>query len=272
MDDRNCVWSISDAPRNFAPPPPKYAPPFEARLAQHKDLQASTHFVPVRESLMTHCFRNELEPKHPIPTDQELQSFMNDIRAPTSLTSQQKQQFQLLLQNMEKWWGSSLPTLQSINEESLQVVGFGGVKAPPVGLPMQLQHRMKLMVLVIEDLLKRPVAEPTGEVPQARPLSPRSPEYWKALAKQMEGNKCQVLREWLLQHFDKPYPTDQEKDMLSEATGLSRTQVSNWFINARVRTWRPMIQELGKEMEESESVAFPGGGGVNTVRRPGMWE
>ncbi|CAH9129738.1 unnamed protein product, partial [Cuscuta epithymum] len=32
--------------------------------------------------------------------------------------------------------------------------------------------------------------------------------------------------------------------MLAKQTGLSRNQVSNWFINARVRLWKPMVEEI----------------------------
>ncbi|KAF7825615.1 BEL1-like homeodomain protein 9 [Senna tora] len=40
------------------------------------------------------------------------------------------------------------------------------------------------------------------------------------------------------------YPTDSDKLMLAKQTGLSRSQVSNWFINARVRVWKPMVEEI----------------------------
>ncbi|KAJ9567595.1 hypothetical protein OSB04_003561 [Centaurea solstitialis] len=43
------------------------------------------------------------------------------------------------------------------------------------------------------------------------------------------------------------YPNDNEKLMLASQTGLSKNQVSNWFINARVRLWKPMIEEMYKE-------------------------
>ncbi|XP_062209982.1 BEL1-like homeodomain protein 7 [Phragmites australis] len=56
-----------------------------------------------------------------------------------------------------------------------------------------------------------------------------------------------VLRAWLFEHFLHPYPKDSEKVMLARQTGLSRGQVSNWFINARVRLWKPMIEEMYKE-------------------------
>ncbi|GER54392.1 BEL1-like homeodomain protein [Striga asiatica] len=53
-----------------------------------------------------------------------------------------------------------------------------------------------------------------------------------------------VLRSWLFEHFLHPYPTDTDKVMLAKQTGLSRNQVSNWFINARVRLWKPMVEEI----------------------------
>ncbi|KAI3930518.1 hypothetical protein MKX01_036964 [Papaver californicum] len=60
-------------------------------------------------------------------------------------------------------------------------------------------------------------------------------------------NSVTILRSWLFEHFLHPYPTDPEKLMLASQTGLSKNQVSNWFINARVRLWKPMIEEIYKE-------------------------
>ncbi|KAF5192098.1 Bel1-like homeodomain protein [Thalictrum thalictroides] len=62
-----------------------------------------------------------------------------------------------------------------------------------------------------------------------------------------------VLRAWLFEHFLHPYPTDTDKHMLASQTGLTRNQVSNWFINARVRVWKPMVEEM--HMLESNGCA-----------------
>jgi hypothetical protein len=41
--------------------------------------------------------------------------------------------------------------------------------------------------------------------------------------------------------------------MLAKQTGLTRSQVSNWFINARVRLWKPMVEEMyAEEMKDEE--------------------
>ncbi|XP_039052414.1 BEL1-like homeodomain protein 4 [Hibiscus syriacus] len=62
-----------------------------------------------------------------------------------------------------------------------------------------------------------------------------------------------ILRAWLFEHFLHPYPTDTDKHILAIQTGLSRNQVSNWFINARVRVWKPMVEEI--HMLESKGLA-----------------
>eukprot|EP00958_Prasinococcus_capsulatus_P004130 scaffold382_cov380-Prasinococcus_capsulatus_cf.AAC.44 len=54
----------------------------------------------------------------------------------------------------------------------------------------------------------------------------------------------QVLRKWLFEHFLHPFPTHQQKQELAHASGLGFAQVANWFINARVRIWKPMIAKV----------------------------
>uniref|UniRef100_A0A7N0VC40 Homeobox domain-containing protein n=1 Tax=Kalanchoe fedtschenkoi TaxID=63787 RepID=A0A7N0VC40_KALFE len=62
-----------------------------------------------------------------------------------------------------------------------------------------------------------------------------------------------VLKAWLFEHFLHPYPTDTDKHLLATQTGLTRSQVSNWFINARVRLWKPMVEEI--HMLETKGLA-----------------
>ncbi|KAM1025018.1 hypothetical protein ACFX13_038923 [Malus domestica] len=72
-----------------------------------------------------------------------------------------------------------------------------------------------------------------------------------------------VLRAWLFEHFLHPYPSDVDKHILARQTGLSRSQVSNWFINARVRLWKPMVEEMymeeTKERENNNSITSSDG-------------
>lgn len=45
-----------------------------------------------------------------------------------------------------------------------------------------------------------------------------------------------ILQSWLKNNLTNPYPTESEKAMLIKSTGLTATQINNWFINARRRT------------------------------------
>ncbi|CAJ2660731.1 unnamed protein product [Trifolium pratense] len=77
-----------------------------------------------------------------------------------------------------------------------------------------------------------------------------------------------ILKAWLFEHFLHPYPTDIDKHMLATQTGLSRNQVSNWFINARVRVWKPMVEEvhmLDKKTTDTGESSSPNEGTFGTV-------
>ena len=56
-----------------------------------------------------------------------------------------------------------------------------------------------------------------------------------------------VLREW---YAHNPYPSPREKRELAEATGLTTTQVSNWFKNRRQR-------DRAAEAKERYAASFP---------------
>jgi hypothetical protein len=51
----------------------------------------------------------------------------------------------------------------------------------------------------------------------------------------------------VLVHWENPYPDEATKQQLVEETGLNRSQVVNWFINARRRLIKPMKPELEKQ-------------------------
>ena len=65
-----------------------------------------------------------------------------------------------------------------------------------------------------------------------------------------QSRRTQPLRDFLVEHFDHPYPSDEQRERLARESGMTRAQVGNWFINARVRIWRPMIVRLGLQIED----------------------
>ncbi|OQD78322.1 hypothetical protein PENDEC_c001G03847 [Penicillium decumbens] len=69
-------------------------------------------------------------------------------------------------------------------------------------------------------------------------------------------NALNILKGWLRDHNDNPYPNETEKDQLKHSTGLNRTQISNWLANARRRgKVRPASST---ESPMSEAVEIPG--------------
>uniref|UniRef100_A0A915BB59 Homeobox domain-containing protein n=1 Tax=Parascaris univalens TaxID=6257 RepID=A0A915BB59_PARUN len=44
-----------------------------------------------------------------------------------------------------------------------------------------------------------------------------------------------TLKSWLFLHASHPYPSEEQKALLSKETGLQMVQINNWFINARRR-------------------------------------
>ena len=78
-----------------------------------------------------------------------------------------------------------------------------------------------------------------GELLQQVQGTKRSRSLHKMLVKPQ-----QLMKEWLFAHFLHPYPSNEERRELAKAAGISESQVATWFINARVRFWKPFIEDL----------------------------
>ncbi|KAJ2997905.1 hypothetical protein NUW58_g509 [Xylaria curta] len=60
--------------------------------------------------------------------------------------------------------------------------------------------------------------------------------------------KTQPLRAWLSTHLDHPYPSEEEKTYLVEQSGLTRTQVVDWFTNARRRNRLSSFKAMSRKI------------------------
>lgn len=62
-----------------------------------------------------------------------------------------------------------------------------------------------------------------------------------------------ALSSWFYEHINDPYPTEEDKNALSAATGLTLTQVNNWFGNKRIRFKRKCLEDESKRQKLIEN-------------------
>lgn len=86
--------------------------------------------------------------------------------------------------------------------------------------------------------------DPSPELAASASVSPLEAESTMRSSKTAGGPKVgarfsrealKLLKNWLSTHTRHPYPTEEEKEMLQQQTGLNRTQITNWLANARRR-------------------------------------
>ncbi|KAJ4989748.1 homeobox and c2h2 transcription [Stagonosporopsis vannaccii] len=69
-----------------------------------------------------------------------------------------------------------------------------------------------------------------------------------------------ILKDWMVEHHDHPYPTEEEKEMLGQQTGLSSSQISNWMANTRRRQKaRPKRSSSPSIRPSTEALNIPPG-------------
>jgi hypothetical protein len=54
----------------------------------------------------------------------------------------------------------------------------------------------------------------------------------------------QLMTQWLLDHFENPYPSEEERRYFASLADASDTKVQTFFTNARARVWKPFVEGL----------------------------
>ncbi|CAM9221779.1 unnamed protein product [Ectocarpus sp. 4 AP-2014] len=94
---------------------------------------------------------------------------------------------------------------------------------------------------------ERPEATPIGRTFDSPSKLPKRSRLPAAAVKEM--------RTWLDQHWDDPVPTHEEKTSFAVKHDITTKQVENWFINIRMREWRPAMRRALDHAEETGSYA-----------------
>jgi hypothetical protein len=90
--------------------------------------------------------------------------------------------------------------------------------------------------------------------------------------KHLSKKSTSILREFLQTHWSNPYPTQTEREELRQQTGLTITQINNWFTNARRRIWRPSLKKSLNKKKESQEVSMTDSIHVENLKRASSFE
>jgi hypothetical protein len=85
-------------------------------------------------------------------------------------------------------------------------------------------------------------------VPAGYMVHPGVPYQYLADRRMLKGSgrlqpsQVCALKLWVahVDHWERPYPTEEDKTQLAQAYGMTLTQVSDWFRNERKRVWLPI--------------------------------
>ncbi|KAG7286517.1 hypothetical protein NEMBOFW57_008828 [Staphylotrichum longicolle] len=90
-----------------------------------------------------------------------------------------------------------------------------------------------------EDLISGVYAPQQSESQEGQTQSPHFTEMAEEDGqpkRRFSRKAAKVLRDWLYQNQHDPYPTDEQKAVFAQQTGLTEKQISTWFANARRRS------------------------------------
>jgi len=70
----------------------------------------------------------------------------------------------------------------------------------------------------------------------------------------LQPHVVEYLKKWLMseEHINHPYPTEREKNKLVADTGIDIKRLNNWFVNNRIRYWKPRFEALQKQKQQRE--------------------
>jgi hypothetical protein len=71
----------------------------------------------------------------------------------------------------------------------------------------------------------------------------------------LPSNVVDYLKDWLMspEHINHPYPTEEEKMQMVADTSIELKRLNNWFVNNRIRYWKPRMEALQRQKRPEPS-------------------
>jgi hypothetical protein len=68
----------------------------------------------------------------------------------------------------------------------------------------------------------------------------------------LKSHVVDYLKVWIMspEHISHPYPTEKEKVQIISDTGIELKKLNNWFVNNRIRYWKPRMEALEKRQHK----------------------
>ena len=68
----------------------------------------------------------------------------------------------------------------------------------------------------------------------------------------LPSNVVDYLKAWIMspEHINHPYPTEKEKEQIIAETGIELKRLNNWFVNNRIRYWKPKMDALHRKQQK----------------------
>lgn len=88
--------------------------------------------------------------------------------------------------------------------------------------------------------------EPPQETP-IKKVTEKKPKKSHSARANLSRQATGILKLWLHDNFEHPYPSEKEKEELMVTCDINLPQLNNWFINTRVRYWKPLVEKLFNE-------------------------
>lgn len=85
--------------------------------------------------------------------------------------------------------------------------------------------------------------------------SKKSKSQGRGRSNSLPCHVVEYLKNWLMspEHINHPYPSESEKGRMVADTGIEIKRLNNWFVNNRIRFWKPRFEAMQKQLEQKKS-------------------